>query len=414
MKIRKLVKGLTAAIPIAAALAVGCSILIHQIGGDFEGPPEAMEQALSPEARAWVAGAFEGLPEGELADFHVHLVGLGRGGTGAWVNPAWLTWRHPVKRGRTAVYMSAAGVEDGEAADRDYLERLVSLLRPFPKPIKAYLLALDYYHHADGRRDEGRSSFHAPNDYVFQTAQEHRDLFIPAVSIHPYRRDALEELEKWARRGVRHVKWIPNAMGIDPSSRQCLPFYEEMKTFNMILLAHTGDETAVDAEEDQHLGNPLLLRQPLDLGVTVVAFHSGSLGEGIDLESPGKERRPNFELFLRLLEDPRYDGRLFAEISALTFFTRGSGPLKTLLDRADLHRRLVYGSDYPLPGVNAATWTSRLARDGFLSEAERRHLDAVYAYNPLLFDWLVKRAARHPETGRRFAAEVFRAPPELR
>jgi hypothetical protein len=38
-----------------------------------------------------------------------------------------------------------------------------------------------------------------------------------AASIHPYRKDALEELATWGKLGVRVVKWLPPAMGIDPS-----------------------------------------------------------------------------------------------------------------------------------------------------------------------------------------------------
>jgi hypothetical protein len=39
------------------------------------------------------------------------------------------------------------------------------------------------------------------------------DMFLPCVSVHPYRKDALEELEKYAAQGVHLVKWLPNSMG---------------------------------------------------------------------------------------------------------------------------------------------------------------------------------------------------------
>ena len=54
-----------------------------------------------------------------------------------------------------------------------------------------------------------------PNEYVFKLAEKHSELFVPNISVNPYRPDALAELEKWAMLGARVVKWLPNAIGID-------------------------------------------------------------------------------------------------------------------------------------------------------------------------------------------------------
>ena len=61
----------------------GCCLLVDRIGGDFAGPPEALWSALEAETRGWIRAAFEDSPAGTLADFHVHLGGLGRDDTGA-------------------------------------------------------------------------------------------------------------------------------------------------------------------------------------------------------------------------------------------------------------------------------------------------------------------------------------------
>ena len=50
---------------------------------------------------------------GSLHDHHVHVVGVGANGTGAWVNPAMLSWRNPLRRLTTAVYLSGAGIKPG-------------------------------------------------------------------------------------------------------------------------------------------------------------------------------------------------------------------------------------------------------------------------------------------------------------
>ena len=195
-------------------------------------------------------------------------------------------------------------------------------------------------------------------------------------------------------------------MGIDPSSELTEPFYGALRGLDFTLLTHTGRESAIDAHH-QNLGNPLLLRKALDSGVRVVALHSASHGTSADFETPGNKEVPSFDLFLRLMDEPKYEGLLFGEISAMTFFNHLPRPLTVLLERQDLHHRLVNGSDYPIPGVNIATQTKALVREGFITEEERLHLNDIYGYNPLLFDFVVKRTVRHPTSGEKFAPEVF-------
>lgn len=52
-----------------------------------------------------------------------------------------------------------------------------------------------------------------------------------------------------------------------------------MRSLGMVLLTHTGVEHSVDfAYHNDELGNPLLLRAPLDAGVKVIAAHCASEG----------------------------------------------------------------------------------------------------------------------------------------
>ena len=44
---------------------------------------------------------------------------------------------------------------------------------------------------------------------------------------------------------------------------------------------------------------------------------------------------------------------------------------------------------------------------------ERELLNEIYDYNPLLFDFVVKRTIRHPESGERFPPNVFMIRPGL-
>ena len=171
--------------------------------------------------------------------------------------------------------------------------------------------------------------------------------------------------------------------------------------------------TSPTATGGQNLGNPLLLRRPLDLGLRVVALHAASDGEAPDLDDASGRQVPAFDLLLRLLEEPRYDDLLYAGSAAMTFFNHLDRPLRVFLEREDLQRRLVHGSDYPLCAVNVALRTSDLADYGFLTKEEGKQLNEIYDCNPLLFDLVVKRTLRHPETGARLVPDAFLEPAGL-
>jgi len=381
--------------------------LIHAIGGAFKQQPEELDLKLSTRSADLVKRAFDDVDPERLIDHHVHVAGLGVEGSNNFVNRKMRTWAHPFHRIKFKVYMSSAGVEDENKADKQFIERLVRLVGNIRDHGKHRLLGFDKHYRRDGSVDLEKTEFYVSNEYVFAVAEQHRDLFVPNISVHPYRPDAMVELEKWARRGARIVKWLPNAMGIDPADPQCDPFYQKMKELDLILLSHGGEEKAVEAEEDQKLGNPLLLRRALDHGVKVVVAHCAGLGTNEDLDSRERRQVDNFELFLRLMDEKRYEGLVFGEISAMTQFNRAGKPLATILAREDLHERLVNGSDYPLPAVNVLIRTRPLVKHGYISELEGECLKEIYDYNPLLFDFVLKRTLKLPGTSKGLPVSVF-------
>src|SRR5262249_8209343 len=142
-------------------------------------------------------------------------------------------------------------------------------------------------------------------------------------------------------------------------------------------------------------------------GVRVIVAHCAGLGDNDDLDAADRQRVSNFDLFLRLMAEKKYEGLLFADISAMTQFNRSGRPLKTILESEDIHQRLVNGSDYPLPAINMLIRTSALVKQGYITADERASLNEIYDYNPLLFDFVLKRALRVLGTERRLPAAVF-------
>ncbi|MCX6996225.1 MAG: amidohydrolase family protein [Kiritimatiellaeota bacterium] len=383
--------------------------LTDRLGGAFRG---TSEDALSPAASALVARAFADLGAAPLEDYHAHLVGIGADGTGAAINAEMTTWRHPFRRFKAGVFLSATGVPAREHFDGDYVARLVRLARGCGHPVRIHLLALDHNYNSDGTINTAKTEFYMPNARVVAVARQYPDVFVPVISVHPDRPDALAELETWAGQGVRFIKWLPNAQNIDPAQPRYDAFYGRLRALNMVLLAHTGAEGAVAAAGAQELGNPLRLRRPLDASVRVIMAHCASRGRSADLDHPGT-RADNFDLFLRMMDDPRYRGLLFADISALAQWNRLPRPLLEILRRPDLQARLVNGSDYPMPALNCTISLRKLVQLGVLAGADRAPLTEIYRHNPLLFDFVLKRTLRAPTTGARLPAELFVEHPSL-
>jgi predicted TIM-barrel fold metal-dependent hydrolase len=385
--------------------------LLHYIAGAFTQRPETLKDRIGTKAGDLIKRSFDDMDPARLVDYHTHVVGLGTGDTGAFVNPKMLGWRRPFHRLKFKVYLSAGAVTDVAQTDAQIVSRLTSLIRHIEGHGTHCLLAFDQNYNRDGTPNLAKTEFYVPNDYVFTLAEQHPQCFAPVISVNPYRADALAELEGGAKRGARMVKWLPNAMGIDPADGLCDSFYRKMKELDLILLSHGGEEKAVEAEEDQRLGNPLLLRRALDHGVKVIVAHCAGLGDNEDLDDPERKRVPNFDLFLRLMGEQRYLGLLFADVSAMTQYNRIGRPLTTILQREDLHERLVNGSDYPLPAINVLIRTGTLRKQGYITGEERVWLNEIYDYNPLLFDFVLKRTITIPRTERRLPGSIFMANP---
>ncbi len=389
------------------AFMVGCTLLVRPIGGNFRHDPLEMGM-LSAEARDLVEDSFKGVDKSRLADMHTHLAGIGTGNSGVWINPSMTSGWDFYRRIQYHVYMSASGVTDDEIADQQYVERLLKLATPFGPKFKMHILAFDYFYHKNGMVDAERSTFYVPNEYVYELSEKYRDRFVPVMSINPYRKDAISELKKWAGKGINKLKWLPNSQGINPADKALIPFYQVMKELKVTLLSHGGEEKAVDGEESQALGNPMLLRLPLDLGVKVIVAHMASLGDCDDLDNPGRVESC-YKLFIKMMEEPKYEGLLFGDISGITIHTRVDH-LKDILSRQHFHKRLLNGSDYPLPGVNIIYKTGKLVDMGFLTEKERELVNEIYSFNPLLFDFVLKRVIKDQATGNKFSGSAFEMP----
>ena len=79
----------------------------------------------------------------------------------------------------------------------------------------------------EGQLPEAKARFFVPNDHVLDLAKKHSQIF-SACSIHPARKDAIEELERCAERGAKVLKLLPNCHNLDCSDPRYRPFWEKL------------------------------------------------------------------------------------------------------------------------------------------------------------------------------------------
>ena len=391
----------------AAAAGLFTSLGVHAQG---DSPPwinpclRPLPQRLA--RHELVAAAFDGLDTSDLWDVHAHLLGNGDSGSGCSIHPAMTQWWRPVDFVRRHAILNAACVPAGApSVDRAYVERLLGLIADFPAGARWLLFAFDQAHDDRGRADPDASTFHVPDRYAAQISTAHSARFGWVASIHPYAADAVARLQQAIAQGAAAIKWLPSAMNIDLREPRCRPFYDLLAHSRLPLIVHCGEEAAAPGARRDDLGNPLHARVPLALGVRVVMAHCASLGHAMDLDRPSTPRIAAFDLFARLMDESAHEPLLFGDISALFQVNRTLAVQRRVIDRSDWHPRLLHGSDHPLPGLMPLYRTGRLVEAGLLDAAAAPVLDEIRSFNPLLFDFVLKRQLR---SGRqRLSATVF-------
>jgi len=273
-----------------------------------------------------------------MIDGHVHCVGDGSSGSGCWIDLR-SPWRHFTGK----MMVRGCGLPTSllrGGLDEAYVEQLLRWVRGSSLD-RVILLAQDEMYREDGSKIEGLATFYVPNAHVLRLARAHEE-FIPAVSIHPARRDALEELDRCLAAGARVLKLLPNVHNVDCAAQRYREFWMKMAAGGMVLLAHTGGEATLPVLAP-HLASPAPLRGPLECGVTCVAAHGAGRNQPL-----GAHFTP---VLLRMMSEYPH---LYADNSALTTLNRFS-TLPELLE-GGWHDRIIHGSDYPVPIMPWGPW----------------------------------------------------------
>jgi hypothetical protein len=261
-------------------------------------------------------------------------------------------------------------------------------------PIERFvLLAFDAVHDDDGRcvplPERGArpgSDIYTANSLVRKLCRDHPDRFLFGASIHPYRPNAPDCVEELFHAGACLLKWIPLHQNIDVTDERTLAVLRRCATLRLPLLVHVGEEFTLRTNRPEFRSiRPLLealrrLRRDGAMPPTIIAHAATPATPFGD--------RSSHRILLEALHGEFADAPLYADISAFTTWTK-IPYMRRLARRQPLHRRLLFGSDFPVPAA-----TPRLRRDlgsdfRRISAIRSWPQRAVYVYRRLGFNEIV-------------------------
>jgi predicted TIM-barrel fold metal-dependent hydrolase len=226
------------------------------------------------------------------------------------------------------------------------------------------LLAFDEYHDdaglALGIAQPGKSfgsDLYVSNSLVRARCAARPDRFLFGGSIHPYRvlngRSACDMLEELAEAGVVLIKWLPIHQNIRAEDPRTVAFLRKAAELGVTMLIHYGGEMSLSRQHLEFESPAPLLGVLRDLRAkesmpTVIVAHAAT--PSFPWQSAAGHGRLADGLLGEFAEAP-----LYADISGLAALGRTSW-LRRLAGRRELHRKLVWGSDYPIPVMLAPFW----------------------------------------------------------
>jgi predicted TIM-barrel fold metal-dependent hydrolase len=220
------------------------------------------------------------------------------------------------------------------AFDAQLEGKLTDLLDETPDLDAAVVLAFDAVYDHAGVLDAANTHLYVKNDYVIELCKRHARMRFGA-SVHPYRKDAIAELERCKAAGAVLLKWLPIVQNFNPADSKCEAFYEALAGLNLPLLCHTGGEQSLP-NLDKSVADPQLLIPALKRGVTVIMAHCGTRSSPRDTDY--------LPSFVRLANEYEH---CYGDTAALNLPTR-SYAYKTILDDATVREKIIHGSDWPI------------------------------------------------------------------
>lgn len=293
-----------------------------------------------------------------LVDIHAHAGCLDDGGTTCFVSERMKKEKVMFFFSKYEALFDAFGVKKEDLTRRGnpyFFEHVSQTVEKSSCLEAVVLLALDgTYRLNDSAPDYANTDYMVRNSFVAEQVAKFPNLLWGA-SVNPLRKDFREELKMSWEKGAVLVKLIPPIQGLRLDDEEAevkarlTEFYQLLKKYELPLLVHLDEEGTFSKELEKRFRDfvgVLGIRRALDMGVTVIVAHAASRESAVHGHgSTGSAYRD----LLSLMQEPKYKGLLYADISALpTIVTRADHLCKVSRDFAPQPERLLWGSDYPL------------------------------------------------------------------
>lgn len=276
-------------------------------------------------------------------DVHMHLAGTGCCNSGCWISPRFRS-RYTFRLLKMLHRISNHQMET--TIDQDWATKISNLVAQSSIDYGVVLGFDGVYQRGDGSFSNDLSQMVIPAEWVFSVCRSHKNL-LPAPSINPYRKNALELLDYCIKNGAVCIKWLPAAQDIDPNDAQIDEFYRMCATAGLPVLIHMGGEKTFHTVTAE-FNNVERLKRPLELGVKIICAHTATRIIG----SSEPDQVPQLRELLRAYP------HLWVDNSGMCNPSRYAHVPE--LARDDLiTSRTLYGSDFPVPS-NAAYFIPQL------------------------------------------------------
>ncbi len=266
-------------------------------------------------------------------DIHVHLAGVGTQGSGCWMSPDFM--RRPAFLGLRILYRIGSRQME-RTVDQDWAARISAAVADSDLDLAA-VLGFDGVYDDNGYLDRNRSQLIVPQSWVFEVCDRYRNL-LPAPSINPLRRDALDLLDEAIERGAVLIKWLPIVQGFDPASKRAAPFLQRAAAAGIPLLVHAGSGEVTFRTVDASVGHLENLIPALEAGVTVICAHGAA-----PIHSRAEPSQvPLLRTLLNRFPNLWVDNSGLANPSRFLHLPRFAAD-------SEIHERALHGSDFPIP-----------------------------------------------------------------
>jgi predicted TIM-barrel fold metal-dependent hydrolase len=226
-------------------------------------------------------------------------------------------------------------------------DKIFRTINASAKVDQCVLLALDQVYDEQGHTNLTKwTNLYVDNATIVDLAAANPRILFGA-SVHPYRSDWLDALDYCLAHKAVLCKWLPSAQCIDPTHQKCMPFYDSLASHKLPLLCHVGPEYSIPTHDKYfaRFNNAKYLRPALEKGVIVIFAHGSLPFEPTPLEHDDAYR----ELLNIISEAEAKNWNVYVDISALCLFRSSYVPD---LIKDIPAKRLLFGSDYPIPMTN--------------------------------------------------------------